>query len=97
MLNMKYGAKIYLKELPLSNNLKKIVNKKLINLNQILNCGDCYQLIIISNKKFRDKIINTAKKNNLKISRVGKVIKNLQIIDDSNNTLNIPREFDHFL
>ena len=97
MLNMKYGAKIFLENLPISSNLKKILNKKLVNIDNILNCGDCYQLIIISNKKFRNKILSTAKNNNLKISRVGKVIKKFKIIGDSNYTLNIPREFDHFL
>tara|TARA_B100000575_G_C23012610_1_gene583268 strand:+ start:74 stop:1054 length:981 start_codon:yes stop_codon:yes gene_type:complete len=97
MLKNNYGAKIYINNIPVSNNLKKILSKNIININQILNCGDCYQLILISNKKFRNKIISNAKKNNIKITRVGTVIKNSYIIDDSNYTLNIPREFDHFL
>ena len=97
MLNNKFGAKIYIDSIPVSNNLRKILAEKIVDKNQILNCGDCYQLIIVSDKKYRNEIISYAKKNNIKITRVGKVIKKIEIINDSNYTLNIPREFDHFL
>lgn len=97
MLNNKYGAKLFTNSVPVSNNLKKILDDKIVNKNQILNCGDCYQLIVVSNKKYRNQIISKAKINNVKITRVGKVIKKIHIINDSNYTLNIPREFDHFL
>ena len=96
MLNGKYGAKINTDIVPLSSNLKKIYNNSFINKN-ILNSGDNYDLIIISNKKYRKKILNIAKKNNLKITLVGKVTKNLQIVNDSNKPLNIHREYDHFM
>ncbi len=97
MLNRKYGAQLYLKNIPLSLNLKKILAKKKIKIDNILNCGDNYELIIISDKKNRNKILNLAKKNRVKISRIGKIIQQIKITDDSNNLINIPREYDHFL
>ncbi len=97
MLNSRFGAKLYLKSIPLSTQLNKIISNKLINIKNVLNSGDNYQLIIISNKKFRSAIFKTAKKYKIKISRVGKITKKKNIVDDSNNILNIPKEFDHFL
>ena len=96
MLNNKYGAEINLSKIPQSINLKKLINNDSINHNQVLNSGDDYELILISEKKFRNQIINFSKKNNVKISRIGKITKNLKIRDDSNNLLNIHRDYDHF-
>tara|TARA_B100000700_G_C14236309_1_gene486028 strand:- start:151 stop:486 length:336 start_codon:yes stop_codon:yes gene_type:complete len=97
MLNYKFGAQINLSLIPLSPYLNKLIRNKIIKYQNILNCGDNYDLIIISNCKYRKKIYNTAKKNNVKIFRIGKVIKNREIIDDSKKPLIIPREFEHFL
>ena len=97
MLANRYGAKININKIPLSINLKKIINQKLIKKKYILNSGDNYDLIIIAKSKFRKKILKIAEKFNIKITLVGKITKELDIFDDSNNTLNIPREFDHFL
>ena len=97
MLNNKYGAKLNINKIPLSLYTKDLVNKNFMNKNLILNSGDDYQLIIISKKKFRNNIFNISKKNNIKLTRIGSVTKNLQVTDDSNNLLNIPRNFDHFL
>ncbi len=96
MLNSKYGAKLYIKNFPTSSNLKKIFQSKVIENKYILNSGDNYDLIVISSTKHRKKISNLAKKNNVKISLVGKIIQKPQIVDDSNNSLNIPQKFDHF-
>ncbi len=92
----KNGAIIDIKQIPFSKNLKKIIKNKKINFNHILNGGDDYELIIISNRKFRNKIINIAKINKTKITLIGKTIKKAGLIFDSNENLNIPREFDHF-
>ena len=97
MLDNKYGAKIDLNKIPVSQNFNKLVKKNLINKKSIYNCGDNYDIIIISNNKFREKISSIAKKNNVKITRVGKVHKNLEILDDSNNPIYFQREYNHFL
>ena len=96
MLNFNYGAKLYLDNLPISTNMKKIIVLKYLKKKQLLNSGDNYELIIIAPKKNRNKIFNAAKRNKIKISLVGKVLKRKEIIIDSNSMLNIPREFDHF-
>ncbi len=97
MLNNEYGAQINLDSFPLSVPLKKLIRHKIINIEELLNCGDNYELIIISNKKNDTKIMNFSKKNKIKISKVGTVTKNLKISFDSNKQLNIPRDFDHFM
>ena len=93
---IKNGAFININKIPISKNLKKIIKNKKINFKSILNGGDDYELVIISNRKFRNKIMNIAKINNVKITLIGKTIKKAGLIFDSNEYLNIPREFDHF-
>ncbi len=97
MLDSKYGAKISLEKIPLSVKLRNLLKRNNLKIESYINSGDDYELIIISSRKYRDKIMSIAKKNKVKVSRVGKIVKNLGIYDDSNNTLNISREFDHFL
>ena len=93
---IKNGAIIDINQIPISKYLKKIIQNKKISYKSILNGGDDYELIIISNRKFRNKIINIAKINKTKITLIGKTIKKAGLIFDSNEYLNIPREFDHF-
>lgn len=95
MLN-KNGAFIDINQIPISKNLKKIIKNKKIDFESVLNGGDDYELIIVSNRKFRNKIINIAKINNTKITLIGKTIKKSGLFFDSKGSLNIPREFDHF-
>ena len=64
ILNDKYGAKINIKSIPISNILKKILLNKQSKfyLKDILNWGDDYELIFTSNKKNNYKLLNLAKK-----------------------------------
>ena len=97
MLNNRYGAFINLNKIPISSKLLILIKKGIIKKNQIINCGDNYELIIISSNKNRNKINKFAKQNNIKITRIGKIMKNLGFQFDSNNLPVILREFDHFL
>ena len=96
MLKNNYGANLKLENLPTHAYVKKLLKFKKISKKYLLNFGDDYELIVISNSKYRKKLLNIANKYNVKMSLVGKTTKNIQIVDDSNNTLNIPKEFDHF-
>ena len=98
ILNGKYGAKIIKKLIPISYNLKKVLlkNKSLINLDDILNWGDDYELIFTSKKNNRDKLMSLSKKNNVKLSMVGSIINKKGIFDDSLNSINNINSFDHF-
>ena len=98
MLNEKYGAKITKKLIPISKNVKKLLlgNKSLINFEDVLNWGDDYELIFTSKNKHKDKLISLAKKNNIKISKVGTIIKKKGMYDDSYNLIKNINSFDHF-
>ena len=97
MLNDKYGALINVNKIPLSVITKKILNNKNnFRLEDLLNAGDDYGLIIISSQKNRNKIFNIANKNNVKISCVGKIINEKGIYFDSHLDMKNMKKFDHF-
>ena len=97
MLNDKYGALINVNKIPLSGMTKKILiienNFKIENL---LNAGDDYGLIIISSQKNRNKIFNIANKNNINVTFIGKIISEKGIHFDSHLDMNNIKKFDHF-
>lgn len=98
ILNKKFGAKINIKSIPISNNLKKILlnNHLKISLNEILNWGDDYELIFTSKKKNNNKLKSLAKKNNVKLSNIGSVILKRGVHDDSSLLIKKISSFDHF-
>ena len=98
ILNGKYGAKINKKLIPISNNLKKILKKNISNfeLSNILSWGDDYELIFTSHKRNRKKLQNLSKKNNVKLSNIGTIVKKLGIVDDSMEPIKNINSFDHF-
>ena len=75
-----YGAFVDLNFLPLSSICKILVKKKIINLKDIFSNGDDYQILFTSNYINRSKIINLSKKLNTKISRIGLIKKDKNIV-----------------
>ena len=97
MLNDNYGALINVNKIPLSANTKKFLNvNHNFKIENLLNAGDDYGLIIISKQKNRNKIFSIAKKNNVKISCIGKIIKEKGIHFDSHLYMKNIKKFDHF-
>ena len=98
ILNGQFGAQINKKNIPISNNLRRIIfeNNSKINIDHILRWGDNYELIFTANKKFKNKIKNLAKNHNIKLSNVGSVIKTKGIYDDSMVLIKNLSSFDHF-
>ncbi len=97
MLNSKVGALINLKNIPLSSKAKKIINaSNNLKIENLLNAGDDYGLIIISDPANRNKIFDIAIKKKIKISIVGKIIRKKGIHFDSFLNINNIKEFDHF-
>ena len=97
MLNDNYGAFIYVNKIPLSFKMKKIVNiKNNIRIEKLLNAGDDYGLIIISSPKKRNKIFSVANKNKVKITYIGKIIRQKGIHFDSHLDMKNIKKFDHF-
>ena len=75
----KYGFLIRLNDIKISNQLKKFLkrNKRLKIESTILN-GDDYEIIFTSHKKNRSLIKNYVKNKNLRIQRIGKILKKSQ-------------------
>jgi len=75
----KYGFSIRLDDIKLSNQLKKVLmrNNRFKIENTIFN-GDDYEIIFTSHKKNRSLINKYAKNRNLKIQRIGKILKKNQ-------------------
>ena len=97
MLNARFGALINLNKIPLSVKTKKIIKtNNNFRIENLLNAGDDYGLIIISGRKNRNKIFNIANKNNIKISCIGKIISEKGIHFDSHLDIKNIKKFDHF-
>ncbi len=75
----KYGFSIRLDDIKLSNQLKKVLNiNKRLKIENIIFNGDDYEIIFTSHKKNRSSITQYSKNNNLKIQRIGKILKKHQ-------------------
>jgi len=98
ILNNKVGSILIKKDFLISKNLRKIIltNKSKISVEDVLSWGDDYQLVFTANKKFRNKINNLGKKNNIKLTNVGTIIKDKGIYDDSMNVIKNLSSYDHF-
>ena len=98
ILNNKVGASLVRKDFLISNNLKNIIsiNKSKISIEDILSWGDDYQLVFTANKNFKNKINNLGKKNNIKLTNIGTIIKAKGIYDDSMNVIKNISSYDHF-
>ncbi|MDC0141146.1 thiamine-phosphate kinase, partial [Pelagibacteraceae bacterium] len=98
ILNNKVGASLIKKDFLISNNLKNIIsiNKSKISIEDILSWGDDYQLVFTANKNFESKINNLGKKNNIKLTKIGSIIKAKGIYDDSMNVIKNLSSYDHF-
>ena len=98
ILHGKFGAKIFLESIPISDISKKILkdNFKKIKFSDILSWGDDYELLFTSFKKNRKKLLTLAKKNKVKISLVGSIINKTGIYDDSLRPIVNTNSFDHF-
>ena len=79
-INSKCGAFVDLNLLPLSSTCKSLVNKKKIKLTNIFSRGDDYQILFTSKPKNRSKIITLSKKLNTKISKIGLIKKEKNIV-----------------
>mgnify|MGYP001218365641 FL=1 len=98
ILNNKVGASLIKKDFLISNNLKNIIsiNKSKISIDDILNWGDDYQLVFTANKKYKNKINNLGKKNNIKLTNIGTIIKVKGIYSDSMSVIKNLSSYDHF-
>jgi thiamine-monophosphate kinase len=80
----KLGAFINLNLLPLSKNCKELVKKNKIALKNIFSKGDDYQILFTANSKYRSKILRLSRKSKVKVSRIGQIKKDKNIIFEYN-------------
>ena len=91
MINkQKLSYKIYLERIPISDNLKKLVDLKIINKISSISRGDDYQILFTA-KPSKSRIISkTSKSLGIKISKIGKICihnQKSQIINEKNKKI----------
>ena len=90
--NQKLSYKLYLKNIPISYNLKKILNlKRLSKINHISN-GDDYQVLFTAPKNKSGIIRKISIKNRIKLTKIGiiqSIRKKSSIVDDNNREISI--------
>ena len=82
--NLKY--KLFLNNIPISNNLKKILIEKKIVKSKVVSNGDDYQILFTVDPKKSRIIERLAKKTNTKITKIGFIdnsLKTSEIIDEN--------------
>jgi len=88
----KFSYKLNLKNIPISQNLKKLLIQKKLNKLYYISQGDDYQILFTANAA-KSRIINkTAKSLGVKISKIGKICSNSQkskIIDQKGNKIDV--------
>ena len=90
------GASIYSNLIPFSNKTKKLIKKKVVNFDYLLSAGDDYELIFTANSKKFLMIKQLAKKNNIKITKVGRITQKKGIYLDNKKIKIINKSFQHF-
>ena len=90
--NQKLSYKIFLKDVPISNNLSKILDlKKLPKIKYISN-GDDYQVLFTASKN-KERIIKKIASNcRLKLTKIGSIqsfVKKSSIVDDKNEKISL--------
>ncbi|MDB2515598.1 thiamine-phosphate kinase, partial [Candidatus Pelagibacter bacterium] len=87
--NQKLSYKLFLKNVPISKNLEKVLNdKKLLKIN-FISRGDDYQVLFTASQNKRGIIKRISRKHGIKITKIG-LIKNKSIkssIIDHNNAV----------
>ena len=85
--NQKLSYKLFLEDIPISNNLKKIIDlKKLSKINYISN-GDDYQVLFTAPKNKLRIIKKIATNYRVKLTKIGSIqsyVKKSSIVDDKN-------------
>ena len=97
LINIKnIGASINSNLIPFSNRTKKLIRNKMVNINYLLSAGDDYELIFTANSIKSSIIKQLAKNNNIKITKVGRIINKKGIYLNNKKIKIINKSFQHF-
>ena len=93
MINtQKLSYKIYLKKIPISNNLKQILNQKNLSKIKFISNGDDYQVLFTASKNKRRIIKKISSRYRIKLTKIGliqRITKKSQLIDDKNRKIDL--------
>ncbi len=84
--------KIFLQDIPVSNNLKKLITTKRLEKISFISRGDDYEILFTANSSKSRIITKTAKSLGIKISKIGKICSNQEeseIIDQKGDKISI--------
>lgn len=90
------GASINSKLIPFSKKTKYLIKNKIVKINYLLTAGDDYEILFTASNKNSSKIKSLSKKNNIKITKVGKIIQKKGIFLDNKTIKIINKSFQHF-
>jgi len=87
--NQKLSYKLDLESIPISNNLKKVIDLKKLSKINYISKGDDYQVLFTASKSKRRIIEKISHKSNVKITKIGTIQKNYRrsSIVDLNNSI----------
>ncbi len=91
--NSNCGLEVFSKDIPISMQAKKILKKKSLSIQKLISAGDDYELAFSVNRKNFCIIKEIAKKNNTKISVIGKFNNGNRVLLDNKN---FPYGYSHF-
>jgi len=96
LLNNNIGASINSNLIPFSQKIKKLIIKKIIDPDLLLSSGDDYQLIFTANSKYSKILKKISIKNNIKLTKVGKIIRKRGVFLNDKKIKIINKSFQHF-
>ena len=88
--NQKLSYQLYLKDIPISKNLNKLINLKMIKKITSVTRGDDYQILFTASPLKSRIISKTSESLGIKISKIGKICgcsNKSQIIDENNKKI----------
>ena len=92
----KIGASINSSLIPFSIKTKQLIRNKIINFNFLLSAGDDYELLFTAQSRNSSTISRLAKNNNIKITKVGKIIEKKGLYLDGQKIKIVYKSFQHF-
>ena len=85
--NSRCGALVDLNSLPLSSICKTLIKQKKIQLKNIFSNGDDYQILFTARPRNRSKIVALSRKLNTKISKIGLIKKDKNVMFKYNKNI----------
>ena len=86
----KFSYKLFLKNIPTSKNLKKLIDLKILRKINSVSCGDDYQILFTASPSKSRIISKISKSLRIKISKIGKICnysEKSQIINEKNKKI----------